>query len=242
MFVACLTGRPARAVDPYEIQVYVGDINLPRRAGLELHTNVVADRFTPAHEPSSRTAAHFTLEPSLGILEWWELGAYLQLAMLDSGGHFAGFKLRSKFVVPARLTGPFILGVNFEVGRGTAALGTRGWDSEVRPILAVAHGRWFAAVNPIFGWSLSAPARASPELEPCAKVQFDTRHHLGLGVEYYSGLGYLDELPGWRGQQHLLFAVADLLDGPLELNAGLGRGLTAASDGWIVKLIVGKAF
>ena len=28
----------------------------------------------------------------------------------------------------------------------------------------------------------------------------------------------------------------------IELNAGLGRGLTSSSDGWILKVIVGKAF
>jgi hypothetical protein len=241
LVLALLGSRPALAVDPYEIQVYVGDINLPRQAGLEVHTNLVGERVSAEGEPRARTAAHLTLEPSFALLEWWELGAYLQFAMLDSG-HFAGFKLRSKFVVPARLTGPFILGVNFEVGRGTSALATAGWGSEVRPIVAYARGRWAAAINPIFGWELSAPGRATPELEPCAKVMFDTHHRLGVGLEYYTGLGFVSEVPAWRGQQHLLFAAADLLDGPIELNLGVGRGLTAASDGWTMKLIVGKVF
>jgi hypothetical protein len=233
----CLVApRPARATDPYEIQVYVGDIDRPGQAGLELHTNVVGDA-----RATSPTLLHATLEPSLGVLEWWELGAYLQFVMEGTEGHFGGFKLRSKFIVPSRLTGKLTLGVNLEVGRGTAALGTGSWGTEVRPIVAYARGRWFAAVNPIFGWVLS-PAHAAPEIEPCAKLQYDAGHHVGIGLEYYSGLGPLTAIPAWAGQQHILFAAADLLDGPFELNAGLGRGLTGASDGWTFKVIVGKAF
>src|SRR5262245_27267654 len=78
----------AWAVDPYEVQVYEGDINDPRQPGVELHANT-----------SARTL-RLTLEPSFGVLEWWELGAYLQSATTfgPTDPEFAGFKLRSKFV------------------------------------------------------------------------------------------------------------------------------------------------
>jgi hypothetical protein len=245
LLAVTLAAAPARAVDPFEIQVYEGDINDPLQAGLELHTNFVADGRQAAAFPGEAVphhTLHTTLEPSLGILAWWELGAYLQLATAPSRGeaHFGGFKLRSKFVVPQRLTGAFILGVNFEVGRGTAALGSASWDSEVRPIIAFGRGRWFAAVNPILGWSFSGPA--TPELEPAAKIRFDAGHHVGLGVEYYAGLGPLSKPEALHDQQHFLYVVGDLLDGPIELNVGVGHGFTTASDAWTIKTIVGKTF
>ena len=242
-----LWAAPAWAVDPFEIQVYEGDINDPLQPGLELHSNFVADGRTEAAFPGEAVPDHTwrtTLEPSFGVLEWWELGAYLQFATAPSRGeaHFGGFKLRSKFVVPRHRTGAFTVGLNLEVGRGVAALGSDDWDTELRPILAYQRGRLFAAVNPIFGWALSGATSAAPDLEPCAKLRADTGLGVGLGVEYYAGLGRLDDLPRFQDQEHFLYLVGDLLDGPVEVNAGVGHGLTAASDAWTLKVIVGKTF
>jgi len=237
----------AWAVDPFEIQVYEGDINEALQAGLEVHSNFVASgRRAPAFagEAVPHHTWRTTLEPSFGLLEWWELGAYLQLATAPSRSetHFGGFKLRSKFVIPQRRTGAFTLGLNMEVGRGVAALGSDDWDTEFRPILAYQRGRLFLAINPIFGWALSGDTSAVPDLEPCGKLRVDTGLRFGVGLEYYAGLGRLSEIPAWKDQEHFLYLVGDLLDGPLDLNLGLGHGLTAASDAWTVKLIAGKAF
>jgi hypothetical protein len=242
-----LWAAPAWAVDPFEIQVYEGDINDPLQPGLELHSNFVADGRTEAAFPGEAVPDHTwrtTLEPSFGVLEWWELGAYLQFATAPSRGeaHFGGWKLRSKFIVPARLTGAFTFGLNMEVGRGVAALGSDDVDTEFRPIIAYWHGRWFAAVNPIIGWALSGETHAAPELEPCAKVRFDTGYHFAVGVEYYAGLGRLNEILPFQQQEHFVYLVGDLLDGPIELNVGVGRGLTDASNEWTIKMIVGKVF
>jgi hypothetical protein len=238
---------PAWAVDVFEIQVYEGDINDPLQAGLELHTNFTAEGRRAAELPGEAVPNHtwrMTLEPSLGVLEWWELGAYLQLATAPSRSeaHFGGWKLRSKFIVPHRLTGAFTFGLNMEVGHGVAVLGSDDTDTELRPIIAYASGRFFVAVNPIIGWALSGDTHAAPELEPCAKVRIDTGHGVGVGVEYYAALGRVDDILPGRLQEHFLYAAGDLLAGPIEWNLGVGRGLTEASNAWTIKMIVGKAF
>jgi hypothetical protein len=241
-------GRPGRAVDAFEIQVYEGDINAPGRPGLEIHANLVAaGDETPS--PPARIAedglARLTLEPSLGILEWWEVGAYLQTALDPGGpeGHFGGFKLRSKWIVPRRWTGNFIVGLNVEVGRGTAVFGSDDWDTEFRPILVWSAGRWLVAANPMFGWALSGPDRAGePDFEPAAKLRADTGLGFGAGLEYYAGLGRPSALPPVEQQEHVLYLVADLLDARFDANLGLGRGLTDVSNDWTVKLIVGIGF
>jgi hypothetical protein len=245
--LATALAGPAWAVDPFEIQVYEGDINQPWQPGLELHSNFVADGRRASAFPGEAVPHHTwrtTLEPSFGLLEWWELGAYLQFATAPSRSeaHFGGWKLRSKFVIPQRLTGSFTLGLNMEVGRGVAVLGSHDVDTELRPIVAYGRGRWFAAVNPILGWALSGSTSAAPELEPCAKVRFDAGHHVGIGLEYYAGLGRLNDILPAVQQEHFLYLAGDLLDGPIELNLGVGRGLTEASDDWTIKMIVGKVF
>jgi hypothetical protein len=245
--VILLAPLPARAVDIFEIQVYEGDINPAGHAGLELHTNfVAAGRAAPAFpgEMVPDRSLRLTLEPSLGVFSFWELGAYLQLTTAPGRSQwaFGGYKLRSKLIVPRERTGRFTLGLNFEVGRGVAVLGSDDWNTEVRPIISWWAGRWFVAVNPIVGWALSGDTSAAPEFEPCAKLRFDAGHQVGLGVEYYAGLGRIGSMPGWSEQQHVIYLVGDLLDGPIELNVGLGRGLTAATDEWNFKIIVGKGF
>jgi hypothetical protein len=242
-----LAPAPAWALDVFEIQVYDGSINRVGQPGLELHTNFVANGRAAPEFPGEQVpdgSLHLTLEPSLGVLPWWELGAYLQFATAParSQAHFGGGKLRSKLVVPRRYTGPFLIGLNLEVGRGVAALGSAEWESEFRPIFAWGAGRFFVAVNPIIGWSLTGQRSAVPDFEPCTKVQLDVGHQVGLGIEYYAGLGPLDAVPGFSRQQHVLYLAGDLLEGPIELNVGLGRGLSDATDRWTFKVIVGKVF
>ncbi len=238
---------PARAVDHFEIQVYEGDINRPRQFGLEVHSNVAIPRpdVPGPWTPASASLLRLTLEPSFGVLEWWELGAYLQTAfeLGQTRGHSGGFKLRSKWVVPQRLTGDFILGLNVEVGRGSAAFRDDQWATEFRPILVWARGRFMAALNPMIGWTLTGPDRGLvPDLEPAAKVRCDTGLGFGAGLEYYAGLGDLDALERRSDQEHLVYVTADLVGAPFELNIGIGRGLTGPTAAWTFKTIVGFGF
>jgi hypothetical protein len=246
--LALAAARAAWAVDPFEIQVYEGDINGPGQLGLEVHANVVPAGHETA-EPPARVAPddlfRVTLEPSLGVLEWWELGAYLQMAFEpgERSGHFGGFKLRSKWIVPRRLTGDLILGLNVEVGRGTASFGTTDWDTELRPIFVWSPGRFMLAANPMVGWVLSGSERGlEPDLEPAVKGRVDTGLGFGIGLEYYAGIGHLSSPPAVRQQEHILYLAADLLDAPFDANLGVGRGLTAAANDWTVKVIVGVGF
>ena len=239
---------PAWAVDAFEIQVYEGDADRPGQAGLELHSNYTASgRKQPAFpgEVAPGGLLRLTVEPSYGLFSWWELGAYLQSALGTDGGgaHWAGFKLRSKFIAPGARTAPFVLGLNLELGRGVAALGTGEWDVEMRPIIAWTRGRFAVAFNPILGWSLTGVDRhAAPEFEPALKTRADVGHQIALGIEYYASFGYLSAPAAWRDQEHYLYVAGDLLGGPFELNMAVGRGLTDASQAWTIKTIVGKTF
>ena len=242
-----VVARPARAIDPFEIQVYEGDINTPRQAGLELHSNVAIprDSSTPVSGPTAESLLRLTLEPSFGILEWWELGAYLQFAVElgDTRGHFGGYKLRSKWIVPRRLTGNFVLGLNIEVGRGTAVFGDTDWDTEFRPILVWTAGRWMVALNPMVGWVLTGPDRGlTPDLEPAVKARCDTGLGFGVGLEYYAGLGTLGQLESPGRQEHFVYLIGDLVGAPFDLNVGVGRGLTGTTSAWSIKTIFGIGF
>jgi hypothetical protein len=237
----------ARALDPFEIQVYEGDINQPRQVGLEVHSNIAIPRPDPPGPwtPASESLLRITLEPSFGLLEWWELGAYLQSAfeLGKMRGHAGGFKLRSKWIVPRRLTGSFIFGLNVEVGRGSAAFLATDWDTEFRPILVWLHGPWMLAANPMIGWALTGPERGlAPDIEPALKARCDTGLGFGVGAEYYAGLGHLGSPAPLGEQEHVVYLIADLVGAPFDLNLGVGRGVTGSTAAWTFKSILGLGF
>jgi hypothetical protein len=252
-----ISPRPARALDHFEIQVYEDDVNRPGQFALEVHSNYTfkghREPDYPGQVPADR-AFRLTLEPALGVTPWLELGGYFQtLYQPDAGLQYAGFKVRTKFVLPRSRQQHFFAGINAEVGRVPHKVEEQQWANEFRPIVGYENGYVLFDINPIFGYALTGDEALKPHFEPAAKAAINTQQGFALGLEYYAGLGLLSSgfLPRSE-QEHLLFAVFDLAQpaqapepeaDPWELNIALGRSLTDATDReWIAKMIVGKPF
>jgi hypothetical protein len=188
--------------------------------------------------------SHFTLEPSIGITDWWEVGAYLQSTLLPDGSfEYAGNKLRTKFVLPGRADSPFRWGVNLEVSRIPERYDRNRWGSEIRPIATWTSpgGAVYTSVNPILDLPLSGPDRnEAPSFEPAVTICYVLPGLLSVGVEYYASFGPIGSWLPASAQEHYLFEVVNVLRWKrLELNAGVGEGLTDASNGFVAKMIVG---
>ncbi len=239
-----LSGRSARAADPFEIQVYDGTANPAGVPSLELHANHVVGTAAPP-APSMKGVTHLTLEPALGITNFWELGAYLQTAIRPDGGFdYAGVKLRSKFVTSPSFHEHLRLGVNFEVSLVPESYDPDRWGAEIRPIAAWEDRLWVFAVNPILGVPLAGSgAREGPDFEPAAMALAKIGHGLEVGLEYYSSLGPIAHPSPIHDQEHYLYEIFNLLSVEhLELNAGIGEGLTPSSNPVVFKVIVGWSF
>jgi len=241
-----LASRVARAVDPFEIHVYDANVNDPGQVGIEVHLNTVIAGHGEAIPPElpSNHQWHFTAEPSLGITSWWEVGAYLQTALLGDGSfRYAGNKLRSKFVLPARAGNPFRFGVNLEVSRLPEQFDRDRWGAEIRPIAtwSSARGDVYVSVNPIVDLSLAGPGRGdAPAFEPAATALYVVDGIASFGLEYYADLGPIGDWSPAGAQAHYLFEVLNVLEWKhLELNAGVGEGLTEGSNRFVAKAIVG---
>jgi len=242
--VALLRVGLARAIDPFEIQVYDGTANHPGSPGLELHLNTIPSGNRRAEPPElpQHHQSHLTFEPSLGVTRFWELGGYLQTALLGDGSlRYAGVKLRSKFVLPSEPRDHLRLGVNFELSLLPQAFERGRWGSEVRPIVAWEDERVILACNPIFDTALAGEDfRAGPSFEPAAMAKLKIQPSVALGLEYYGSIGPLAEPARLEEQRHYLFEVFDLLGVEhFELNAGVGEGLTSGSNAFVIKAITG---
>ena len=237
----------ARAFDPFEIQVYDGNANEVGQFGAELHLNYVAKGVKTAEPPllPPHHQLHATFEGSYGLKEWWELGAYLQSAVHDDfHADYAGAKLRSKFVTPPSFHPHVRLGVNVELSRVPQAYDPDRWGGELRPIVAWENVEWTFAFNPILAVPLAgAGYREGPSFEPAFAVYKKVRDRVSFGVEYYATLGPPFHPRARREQEHYLFGVGNLIafEG-WELNVGVGGGLTEASNGMILKTIMGHGF
>jgi hypothetical protein len=243
---ALLASRPARATDPFEIQVYDGTSNAPGVPGLELHANYIASGGTPPPAPEINQVGqtHLTLEPSLGVLPFWEIGGYFQTALRKDGTFdYGGVKVRSKFVTPPGWHSHVRLGMNLEMSLLPPAYDHSRLGAELRPIAAWENESWMFVINPILDLELTAWP-TGPTFEPAASAVYKVREIISAGLEYYGNLGPIGSgFVPLAQQEQYVFEVVNLLGiDRVEVNAGVGEGLTPASHGLVVKMILGYSW
>ena len=230
---------------PEEIQVYLDDMTAPGHVGLDVHNNFAADSSLLPEYPGARPDDHvYRLTPEFyyGLTPALELGLYV-LSSVDRGHatHVDGAKLRVKFVAPHDESRGVFWGVNVELGRSDRAVAVQPWNYEVKGIWGDRIGRWLVAFN-VNGDASLSPHGGPATLEIDGKLAYGISRETQLGLETYSELGALRSPGGLSGRSEMLYAAVDSTVKGVDVNAGIGRGLTTASDGWVLKLIVGFHF
>jgi hypothetical protein len=234
----------------FEIQVYGSETVAPGSTMVELHVNSALRGTTRLEDGvlPTQNAVHNTLEITHGWTSWFETGFYLftsgQTQESGEGFWWVGSHFRPRVRAPEEWNLPVGLSLSVEVGYQQRRFSPDTWTLEIRPIIDKQIGPWYFAFNPVLEQSLKGPGRKTGiEFAPAAKVGFDLTKVVSPGIEYYSGLGPIGNFPPASQQQHQLFAVVDLnVDPRWEMNFGVGFGLTSATDGLIVKMILGRRF
>lgn len=229
---------------PEEIQVYLDDLTAPGRFGSDVHTNYVLSGPRTPDYPGALASNHlfrFTPEFYYGLTETVELGLYLPTtAAPGAGAHYEGEKLRLKYIAPHDdKSGPF-WGVNLEVGRTSHRVSEVPWNAQLKGIYGFRSGPWTVGFNANLDGSLAGSPASPVALEFDTKVAYEARRGLQLGFESYNELGPLRDLGRLKTLSQMLYAVVDAeVSKKVDINAGIGRGLTSASDRWVMKAIVG---
>jgi hypothetical protein len=233
--------QPAKAVD--EIQVYNAGIAAPGQFTIQQHLNYVALGLKDPPFPGglvSNRSINGTPEFAYGITEWWEVGLYLPFAIQDRQFLSDSFKLRTLFVSPSAEQRNFFYGVNFEFSNSTPKFSQTRFAMEIRPIIGVRNADYEFIVNPIVDIGFGKYGEA--DFAPAARLARKLGPDLFIGLEYYADFGKIGDFARLPDQQHTLFAVTDFKLGVLDVNFGVGFGLTPASDHFVIKTIVGYAF
>ena len=236
--------EPDRALAADEVQVYNANIAEVGQWTLQQHLNYILQGRIEPEFPGGLIPNHSlngTPELAYGLTEWWELGFYAPFAV-DGRGQFLsnGVKIRTLFVTPHAGQRNFFYGINLELGYSTPKFSETRFGMEIRPIIGIRNSDWEFIVNPIVDIGLGDRGRA--ELAPAARLARKLGEDFFVGLEYYSELGEIGNFLPLREQQHTLFAVTDFKLGVLDINLGIGSGLTPGSDRLVAKTIIGYAF
>ena len=241
--LAALSPVPAMAA-PEEIQVYIDDLTPPGSFGTDVHNNyVVSGSGTPDY-PGGEAPVHlYRLTPEFyyGLSDTLELGLYL-LTTRQPGRSFMfdGPKARLKFIAPHDEAQGAFWGLNLEIGKTSLRVSEQPWGTELKGIWGCRWPRWLLAVNADVDWDSSHAFGGASSLGLDTKLAYTTDAGYQAGFELYDELGPLRDIGGLRDRSQTLYAVLDTELGPrLDLDAGIGRGLTSASDRWIMKFILG---
>lgn len=227
---------------PDEIQVYNDEMNAPGEFGLEQHVNyTVQGQRIPdyAGQMVSHHVTQITPEFSYGINRNFEGGVYLPLAVSPAGNAYLnGLRLRLKYMWSVAEDSQMFYGVNGELGRSSIRTSDSLSAFEIRPIIGYRSGNWLASFNPILNFGLSAAVSHQPTFLPCMKLTHRVAEGVSGGLEYYGEYGALNNMLPGSQRAHMMYAVADVASGKLDLNVGIGRGFVNAPDQWVLKALV----
>ncbi len=241
MLLALLAAAsPAWATD--EIQVYTGEVAAPHEWSLLQHLNYGFTRLKTANPRVVNTygTVNGTPELAYGVTDWYETGLYLPFAARDDRFFPGGAKFRNLFVSPDAANRTFFYGINTELSWAPQRFSRSRWNVEFRPIVGLNLGRWQLVSNPIVDIGLGG--KQPDAFMPANRLFYSVNDDLAVGVETYSNFGSFGHFGKAASQVHQVFAAADFRVFGVDVNVGVGRGLTAASDRWVVKTIFGVAF
>jgi len=229
-----------------EIQVYNGGLAPRGVFNLTLHNNFIANGLTtPAFAGGvvADQSLNGVPEWAYGVTAWFEAGLYLPLYSIgERSGHTSvmlnGFKLRMLFAVPRADDRTLFYGVNFELSYNAKHWDQTRFTSEIRPIIGWHLRRVDIILNPIFDTSYDGLENL--DFAPATRVACELSRTWQLAIEEYADFGPVHQFYAGNQQTHQLYGVVDHTTTALEIEAGVGFGLTAASDKVTLKLILSR--
>jgi hypothetical protein len=232
----------------YEIAVFTDEIVAPGELGTQLHLNTTPQGLTMptyAGEVMNVHGQRLTPEFSYGLSRTFEAGLMVPMTRTNNGTLTeAGYIARLKYLPLQSLYGQGIFsGIDMELGELKPEFEMSKRFYELRYILGWKDEDWLLSFNPIFKWSIpTGNVEHSPQFSMALKGSYKLTASSHYGLEYYSGMGQLNNSLPYRLQNNTLYLVWDYDRKPYEINLGIGRGLNGSSDAWTVKSIVAWPF
>jgi hypothetical protein len=226
-----------------EIQVYDAEITTPGKFNLMLHNNFTPDGVKKLAFPDAIVAdksLNGVPEWAYGVTDWFETGLYLPLYSVSKnrGATLDGLKIRELFVVPHAADRSFFYGVNFEFSYNARYWDTSRFTSEIRPIIGWHLHPIDVIVNPILDSAFNGFKNL--DFAPATRVACNLSSKWAVAIEEYADFGPLAHFHSSDKQSHQLWGVVDHTTKFVNIEAGIGFGLTGASDTLTLKLMLSR--
>ena len=228
-----------------EIQVYDAEIADLGKANLMIHSNYTPiGRKEPAFSGGiiPNKSVNGAVEWAWGVKDWFEQGLYFPVYTAYSqgrGGSLNGFKIRELFVRPHAKDHKVVYGVNFEFSFNYKYWEPRHFTSEIRPIIGTHLAKWDFILNPI----MDTEYRGGPknlEFVPAFRTAYNLNDKWAVASEWYSDFGPLHHFDSTHDQFHEIWAVVDHPNHILDIETGVGIGVTSGSDRLTFKLMLSR--
>ena len=228
-----------------EIQVYDAAIADKGKFNLMIHSNFTPSGRTTAGFPGGIVPNHSfngAAEWAYGVADWFEQGLYLPVYSFYSpgrGGTINGLKIRELFVRPHADDHTFFYGVNFEFSVNYSYWESRHITSEVRPIIGLHLHPVDLIFNPIVDTDYSG-GFGNLEFVPATRIAYNVNDKWAVALEEYSDDGPLRKFLPARDQFHEVWAVMDHSAKFLNIETGIGVGVTHGADKLTLKLMLSR--
>ena len=221
----------AAALSP-DLKVSTDDLNEAGEHFIEFQANK-ASRPGPG-APDARVPLQLLAEYSYGITDHWQVAAKLPFAR-ERGLRSLGASVELRYLGAHDRESGGYWGLDLAAGRGRELPGEAASSGlEVQPVLGYRAWGWHFAANLALGFPSSGEDRRATFASKLKAGRRIGGHE--LGVEHFLEAGPARNWLPRQERSEYLFVVWDKVVGN-ELNLGLGRGLTDASERWILKAV-----
>lgn len=222
----------ALAVSP-DLKVSTDDLNEAGEQFVEFQANKASRPGPNATDP--RVPFQFLAEYSYGITDHWQVALKLPFAR-DDGVRSLGWTAEVRYLPEHDREAGGYWGLDAALGRGRELPGERASSgADIVPVFGYRTPKWHFAANTAFGFPATGDDRRGT-FSAALKAAYRLSAKSEAGLEYYFDAGPLRAWHAKHERNEYLFAVWDKVAGN-ELNIGIGRGLTDASERWILKAV-----
>ncbi len=186
--------------------------------------------------PDTARPLNVVADYAYGLRENWQIAFKALLAFQGGRSRGDGLVSEVRYVAPHDEEKGGYWGVNVGLHYQTPEAEERKWEAELVPVLGYRLGRWHAMANLGLRHALSGEGKKLM-FGMATKLAYRVNGRHAAGLEYFHDVGPLAHWSPREERSEYLFLAWDGALKKADFNVGIGRGLTDASDRWVLKLI-----
>jgi len=241
-----IASNAAAQVDPYEFEVYPyqtigkGMVEFESLNSFVQNGHHEGDNGTSGGDYPSHKMYRTAFELTYGLTDSIEASVYLNLAHPNGASlQYAGSKYRVRGSLFEQGELPIDFGWYLALNwHRTPQFDGNELEIEFKPIIEKDFRRFEIVLNPLFEKPIVGPDKNKGiEFGYVSGIYYNYLRAISPGLEFYGGIGLIDDNDPLHAQQHYIFPVIrGSLPSGFEYSFGPGFGLTRGSDRVLLKL------